>query len=112
MIQNVGEDALEFQIDTLGNPNALLDAEVHIPVSEPAEDSRASIPCIDSENWVAPVRGLEHSVREIVHREPIGLSRAVARIVIARTVVGMTVGNGADGDGVFHVIVTAADAVA
>ncbi len=59
MVQNVGEDALELQVDTLCYLEALLNTEVHIPVRQPTQNSGAAIPVIDPKNWVAPVRGLK-----------------------------------------------------
>jgi len=74
VVQNVSEDALELQVDAFRHSDALLNAEVHIPVGQATQDSRAAIPGIYPENWVAPVLGLGHPVRKIIYRVPVGLT--------------------------------------
>ena len=74
MVQNVSEDALEFQVDALRHSDALLDAEVHIPVGQPTENSGAAIPGIYPQNWVTPVAGLVHPVRKIIYGVSVGLT--------------------------------------
>src|ERR1700722_13444999 len=67
MIENVSEDALEFQVDALRHSDAILDAEVHIPVGQPTEDSSATVPAVYTQNWVTPVVRLVYPVRKIIH---------------------------------------------
>ena len=58
VVEDVSEDALEFQVDALRHPDTLLDAEVHVPVRQPTENSSAAIPGVNPKNWVAPILGL------------------------------------------------------
>ncbi len=50
MIQNVGEDAVEFQVHAFGHADALLDAKIRVPIRHPPKipepPSRLSIPRI------------------------------------------------------------------
>src|SRR5208282_1995864 len=112
VVDDVSEDALELQANAFRYPDVLLNAGVNVPVGQAIENSGAAIPGIDPQNWVAPVRILVHPSREIIRRVAVGLVGAEAGEVVARALVGMSVGNGADRHGVFHVIVAAADAIA
>ena len=47
MVENVSEDALEFQVDALRHSDALLNTEVHIPIGQPTENSSATVPAVN-----------------------------------------------------------------
>ena len=55
MVQNVREDTLKFQANALRYSDALLDAEVHIPVWQPSEGAKAAVASIYAQDRVTIV---------------------------------------------------------
>lgn len=50
MVQNVGEDDLELEADTLGNVELLLYAEVQVPIREAVQNAVAAVSSIQTQN--------------------------------------------------------------
>src|ERR1035441_9092307 len=112
MVKKVGDDELRLKVDPLGNHELLLQAEVHVPVWEPAQNAEATITGIQTQNGlpdvvisgcgvgeqVDPETGVADAVRPIgiMHPDAGKLSNrdGVFRDPIAKEVSGVTFAEG------------------